>query len=122
MQNGEIENLDAGKHGFIRCGEVNLRLMEHIEDAMRGGEIVYFGIGFGHQLDQIGQVFTQKTADAQLMNGFKGGADHGGGSLLVALPGGVFQRLLYAGNDLCLPFGGDGQKELFLAVVELIER
>ena len=43
MQNGEIENLDAGKHGFIRRGEVNLRLMEHIEDAMRGGEIFIKG-------------------------------------------------------------------------------
>ena len=122
MQNGEIENLDAGKNGFIRRGEVNLRLMEHIKNAVRGGEIVYFGIGFGDQLDQIGQVFTQKTTDAQLMDGFKGGADHGGCPLFVALPGSAFQCLLYAGDDLCFPFGGDGQKELFLAVVELIER
>ena len=122
MDDGQIQNLNRGQHNLVRLGEVDFGVVEHVENALRGGKVVRARFLLGNEARQLRQVVAQKVADAERVNRRERGVDHVRGAALVVRADAGFQRFVHRGDDLHFPIVGDFKEQKLLAAEEFIER
>ena len=101
---------------------VDFGVVEHVENALRGGKVVRARFFFGNEARQLRQVVAQKVADAERVNRRERGVNHVRGTALVVRADAGFQRFVHRGDDLHFPIVGDFKEQKLLAAEEFIER
>ena len=91
MDDGQIQNLNRGQHNLVRLSEVDFGVVEHVENALRGGKVVRARFLLGNEARQLRQIVAQKVADAERVNRRERGVDHVRGAALVVRADAGFQ-------------------------------